>query len=322
MANSQTVMLVIRSARPSFRNYRDNVAFVVHASFVTSGFRLVAIGRPAFAEDALASSPTQGSYCCLPLVVRVYDSDCGICRRGEVGIEGWNEFDEYAFVYEKGSKKFLVKCLEIEDKLLVDAVAEGGSGTEPAHLEIEVEKYAAESGVEGDYDAQFKNLGDLVTDLQNQILYKLDEGLKPVASTSKASSESNKESEPGYYGRRPVPSGPPVIGRFGDGSMLVGPNDTRMFPGFGDHPGFMKPHNRKISLPFLHRFLSHKCTGVPPPGVWYDPPPHFGPDCGPCFEPGPFRRPPPRRPEDVHPDLQHFRFGFGSDYMQSKGKPS
>ncbi|KAG2329047.1 hypothetical protein Bca52824_000227 [Brassica carinata] len=226
MANSQTVMLVIRSARPSFRNYRDNVAFVVHASFVTSGFRLVAIGRPAFAEDALASSPTQG----------------------EVGIEGWNEFDEYAFVYEKGSKKFLVKCLEIEDKLLVDAVAEGGSGTEPAHLEIEVEKYAAESGVEGDYDAQFKNLGDLVTDLQNQILYKLDEGLKPVASTSKASSESNKESEPGYYGRRPVPSGPPVIGRFGDGSMLVGPNDTRMFPGFGDHPGFMKPHNRVFHL--------------------------------------------------------------------------
>lgn len=48
-----------------------------------------------------------------------------------------------------------------------------------------VDKYAAESGVEGDYDAQFKNLEKLVTDLQNQILYKLDEGLKPVvASTS------------------------------------------------------------------------------------------------------------------------------------------
>ncbi|KAF2593882.1 hypothetical protein F2Q70_00045206 [Brassica cretica] len=50
------------------------------------------------------------------------------------------------------------------------------------------EKYAAESGVEGDYDAQFKNLGKLVTDLQDQILYKLDEGLKPVASTSQSSS--------------------------------------------------------------------------------------------------------------------------------------
>lgn len=123
---------------------------------------------------------------------------------GEVGIEGWNEFEEYAFVYaRKGSKKILVKCLAIDDKLLVDAVAEGGKG-EPAHLEIEyvyslicggsilmvlkvfcfvfgsVGNYVAESREEGDYDAEFKNLGKLVTDLQNQILYKVDEGLKPV----------------------------------------------------------------------------------------------------------------------------------------------
>ncbi|KAJ0247049.1 hypothetical protein HA466_0174940 [Hirschfeldia incana] len=274
MANSQTVMLVIRSARPSFRNNRDKVAFVVHASFVASGFRLVAIGRPAFAPDALTSSPTQG----------------------EVGIEGWNEFDEYAFVYSKGSKKFLVKCFAIEDKLFVDAVDE--SGKEPDHIEIEVENYAVESGAESDYDAQFKNLGKLVTDLKNQILYKLDEGLKPVASTSRTSSESKKESEPGYNVRRPVPSGPPVIGGFGDGSMLVGPNDTRMFPGLGDHPAFTIPPQ----------------PGVPPPGViWSDPRPHFGPDFGPGFEPGPFSRPPPRKPEDVHPDLQHFRRGFGSD---------
>lgn len=56
---------------------------------------------------------------------------------GEVGIEGWNEFEEYAFVYaKKGSKKILVKCLAIDDKLLVDAIAEGGK-EEPAHLEIE-----------------------------------------------------------------------------------------------------------------------------------------------------------------------------------------
>lgn len=56
----------------------------------------------------------------------------------EVGIENWNEFeDEYAFVYmnpEKDSKKVLVKCLVMDDKFLVDAVADGGS--EPVHLEI------------------------------------------------------------------------------------------------------------------------------------------------------------------------------------------
>ena len=56
----------------------------------------------------------------------------------EVGIEHWNEFDDsYAFVYsnpDKGSQKILVKCLAMNDKLLVDAMAEGDS--EPVHLEI------------------------------------------------------------------------------------------------------------------------------------------------------------------------------------------
>ncbi|KAG2286983.1 hypothetical protein Bca52824_046587 [Brassica carinata] len=70
-------MLVIKSTRPRFRNNSDKVAFVVHATFVVSGYKLVAIGRHALAEDALASSPT----------------------RDEVGIEGWNDSDEYAFVY-------------------------------------------------------------------------------------------------------------------------------------------------------------------------------------------------------------------------------
>ncbi|KAJ4885239.1 putative proteasome inhibitor [Raphanus sativus] len=301
MANSDTVMLVIRSSRPQFRNNSDKIAFVVHASFIASGYKLVATGRPAFAEDALSSSPSQG----------------------EVGIEGWNEFEEYAFVYaKKGSKKILVKCLVIDDKLLVDAIAEGGR--EPSHLEIEVGNYVAESREEGDYDAQFKNLGKLVTDLQNQILYKVDEGLKPkpVTPRTQSSSETNEERESGYYVRRPGPLGPqihpsgvivppipgpgysdlipgpgagvyPVRGGFGDGSMLVGPNDPRMFPGVGDHqPGFMGPPQ----------------PGVPPPGARYDP-------IGPGFEPGRLGRQPPRRPGDIHPDLEHFPRGFGSDYI-------
>ncbi|XP_013589856.1 PREDICTED: probable proteasome inhibitor [Brassica oleracea var. oleracea] len=301
MANSDTVMLVIRSSRPQFRNNRDKIAFVVHASFIASGYKLVATGRPAFAEDALSSSPSQG----------------------EVGIEGWNEFEEYAFVYaKKGSKKILVKCLAIDDKLLVDAIAEGGK-EEPAHLEIEVGNYVAESREEGDYDAEFKNLGKLVTDLQNQILYKVAEGLKPVPPPrTQSSSETNEERESGYCVRRPVPLGPqihpsglvvppipgpgysdlipgpgagvyPVRGGFGDGSMLVGPNDPRMFPGVGDHqPGFMGPPQ----------------PGVPPPGARYDP-------IGPGFEPGRLGRQPPRRPGDIHPDLEHFPRGFGSDYI-------
>lgn len=63
---------------------------------------------------------------------------CLIGVLDEVGLDQWNELDdEYAFVYvnpEKGSKKVLVKCLVMNDKLLVDALADGSS--EPVHLEI------------------------------------------------------------------------------------------------------------------------------------------------------------------------------------------
>ena len=57
----------------------------------------------------------------------------------EVGIDNWNEFeDHYAFVYtnpEKGSSKVLVKCLVMNGKFVVDALADGSS--EPVDLEIE-----------------------------------------------------------------------------------------------------------------------------------------------------------------------------------------
>lgn len=52
----------------------------------------------------------------------------------EIGIDGWNELDdEYAFVYANSERnKLLVKCLVINDKLFVDALASGSS----FHLEI------------------------------------------------------------------------------------------------------------------------------------------------------------------------------------------
>jgi proteasome inhibitor subunit 1 (PI31) len=57
-----------------------------------------------------------------------------------VGIDRWNELDdEYAFIYtnsENGpKKKLLVKCLVMNDKLLVDALADGTT-SESVHLEI------------------------------------------------------------------------------------------------------------------------------------------------------------------------------------------
>ncbi|ESQ45086.1 hypothetical protein EUTSA_v10010577mg [Eutrema salsugineum] len=301
MATSQAVMATIKSARPTFRNNHDKVAFAVHAFFLTSGFDLTATGRPAFADDALSSSSTQ-----------------------EVGIDGWNEFDEYAFVYTNPlnkSTKVLVKCLPIDDKLFVDALADGQ--TEPAHLEIEVGDYVGEFN-EGNYTAQYKNFDKLVSNLKNEILDKLYGGVKPVPSRAGSSSETNEER--GYHVERPapldplihpsVPLGPqfhpsgvllppirdsgfsdlipgpgagayPVRGGFGDGSMLVGPNDRNMFPRFGDQPDYMGPPQ----------------PGVPPPGARFDP---YGPPDVPGFEPGRFGRQPPRRP---HPDLEHFPGG-------------
>ncbi|XP_018478548.1 probable proteasome inhibitor [Raphanus sativus] len=306
MANPQIVMLVIQSSRPRFRNDSDKVAFVVHATFVASGYKLVAIGRPALAKDALASSPTQ-------------------C---EVGIEGWNESDEYAFVYvdpKKGSRKVLVKCLAIDGgKLLVDAVADGV--TEPAHLKIRVKEYVAESRVESDYDAQFKNLDELVTKLQNHILDKLDGGLGPLAYTTWTSSKREKEPEPEplYYPRGPFPLGPPfhrpsgvvVVDRPDYSGLIPGP-PAGTFPvvrdGFGDGNMLVGPHD----LGMLHRvrdqiqlgFMGYSQPTVPPHGALYDP-------IGPIFETGRSGRQSPRSSRgDIHPDLQHCPRGFGSDYM-------
>lgn len=127
----------------------------------------------------------------------------------EVGLDHWNELeDNYAFVYinpENGSKKVLVKCLVIDNVLVVDALAQGAS--EPVHLEIEydscrswfvtnsififfislslifyvggsVGQYVGDDGT-ANYSGQFKNLDKLVKFLDTEILSKLNGSPKP-----------------------------------------------------------------------------------------------------------------------------------------------
>lgn len=289
-------MAVIRASRPSFRNAHDKVAFAVHAAFISSGYLLTATGNPAFSETALSSTSTD-----------------------EVGIERWNELqDDYAFVYfnpEKGSKKVLVKCLVMNDKLLVAALADGAS--EPIHLEINVEDCVAENGGTN-YSGQFKNLDKLVKTLDKDILSKLDSSSdKPTSSETRPGQRQNLN-EPGMGVAEPqhpqtYPAGlvyPPVNpiggsdlfpgpgagmyptrGDFGSGSMLLGPNDPRWFGGVGGDPSF--PGGQ---------------PGVPP-GARFDP---YGPPGVPGFEPNRFTRMPRRPGGGTHPDLQHF--GTGSDF--------
>lgn len=56
MATEQSVMAVIRAARPQFRNAFDKAAYAVHAAFVAAGYVLHATGLPALADDALSVS--------------------------------------------------------------------------------------------------------------------------------------------------------------------------------------------------------------------------------------------------------------------------
>ncbi|WCJ19949.1 proteasome inhibitor-related [Euphorbia peplus] len=299
MATKNAVTAVIRAARPSFRNNSDKVAFAVHASFLASGYVLSATGPPAFSDNALYSSFTD-----------------------EVGFDHWNDCEnEYAFVYmnpEKESKKVLVKCLVMNDRLLVDALADGSP--EQVHLEIPIGDFVGEEDGGSNVAAQFKNLEKLVKDLDDHVFSKL------YPSPSKDSSSSNQQSrsesseasrhgrdEPLYRIHEPMgpqihPSGvvvppiPPFAGsdlepgygagmypaRGGigiGGGMLLGPNDPRWLRG--------DPQN----------FPGGE-LGVPP-GARFDP---FGPPGVPGFEPNRFIRN-PRRPGggSAHPDLQHFR---------------
>ncbi|XP_044481973.1 probable proteasome inhibitor [Mangifera indica] len=295
MADGKSVLAVIRAARPTFRNNHDKLAFLVHASFLASGHVLTATGPSA--DDSFTSPSTD-----------------------EVGIDHWNELeDNYVFVYinpEKGSKKVLVKCLVMGNKLVVDALAQGAS--EPVHLEIDVGQYIGE-GSTSNYSTQFKNLDKLVKSLDTEILSKLNVSPKPSSlETGERSRRNINDCGVGIYeptGPQPHPSGvvlPPVDpGGISDlfpgsgagmyprrdpgtgGSMLIGPNDPRWFGGgIGGQPGFLGGQ-----------------PGVPP-GARFDP---YGPPGVPGFEPNRFARNPPRRGGGNHPDLEHFP--GGSDFI-------
>ncbi|XP_054779743.1 probable proteasome inhibitor [Prosopis cineraria] len=297
MASDKSVMAVIRAARPTFRNNYDKIAFSVHASFLASGYVLTATGPQAVSDSALSNPSTD-----------------------EVSVDHWNELDdEYAFVYanpDKGSKKVLVKCLVMNDKVLVDALSDGSS--EPVHLEIDVGDYTGDNG-SSNYSDQFKNLDKLVKSLDKEVFSKLEGSSKPSSSSNPGSSEAGDRSRSEVHqpdARFHDPAGPPIHpsgviyppinpdwgsdlypgpgagvypmrgGPGGGGSMLVGPDDPRWFGGIGGEPGF--PGGQ---------------PGVPP-GARFDP---YGPPGVPGFEPNRFARNPRRPGQDTHPDLQHFR---------------
>ncbi|CAI9779075.1 unnamed protein product [Fraxinus pennsylvanica] len=302
MATEQSVLAVIRAARPTFRNPHDKVAFAVHACFLSAGCILHSTGPSAFENDVLSSASTD-----------------------EVGLENWNEDeDNYAFVYsnpDKGSQKVLVKCLVMNDKLLVDALKEGDS--EPLHLEINVSDYAEENAT-ANYSSHFKNLRKLVADVNKEILAKLDGSAASSSAQPSRSDDGLRDNrdrsrmgvtDPSNPYVFPHPSGvivPPLPGS-GSSDLFPGPG-AGMYPTRGDFGGesmLIGPHDP--------RFFGGNRDGVPglpggqpgvPPGARFDP---FGPPGVPGFEPGRFVRNPRRPGPGTHPDLEHF--GSDSDFI-------
>lgn len=302
MATEQGVMSVIRASRPLFRGPHDKLAYSLHAAFLAAGYSLTATGTTAFSDDAISSPSTD-----------------------EVGIEGWNEFeDNYAFVYsnpDKGFKKILVKCLSMNDNLLVDVLKDVDS--EPLHLEINVNDYTVENGGSGgNYSAQFKELGKLVTSINNEILGKL-------SGTSASSSEATKSSsaargstadtyQPAEHEHQPYsPFGivvPPIYPGIGGSDAFPGPG-AGMYPprgDFGSGGGSLVGPDHPL---FAGR-IGGQQPGFPgalppgaPPGARFDP---YGPPGVPGFEPNRFVRNPRRPGGGVHPDLEQFG---GDDYI-------
>ncbi|KAM0936461.1 putative PI31 proteasome regulator [Dioscorea sansibarensis] len=286
MVTESSVMAVIRASRPSFRNHYDKLAFAIHATFMAAGHSLVATGRAAFSDQP----PSDGS---------------------EVGVEGWNELEgSYGFVYSKshqGKKiNLLVKCLAVDDALMVDTADLGEPQKEPLHLQINLKDYVSEdSNGMANYGEAYKNFKGLVKIIDDGILAKAEP--KVETSSSSGISEGYKFLIPNEppVDHRPHPSSltyPPVLpSSQGDlypspgagifpsggpnigGNMLVGPNDPRWF-GLGPHV----PTGGGVPGVF--------------PGARFDP---IGPPDVPGFDPGRFVRGPPRG-RHPHPDLEHF----------------
>ncbi|KAH7684058.1 proteasome inhibitor subunit 1 (PI31) protein [Dioscorea alata] len=288
MATESSVMAVIRASRPSFRNLHDKLAFAIHATFMAAGHSLIATGRPAFSDQPPSDGP-------------------------EVGMEGWNELeDSYGFVYSKshqGKKmNLLVKCLAVDDALMVDTVDLGEPQKEPLHLQINLKDYVSEdSNGMTNYGDAYKNFKGLVKIIDDGILAKAEPKVEASSSSGVRSGRSESvipdvtsvghgldpssltyppvfpSSHSDLYpspGAGVLPFRGPNIG----GDMLVGPNDPR-WSGLGQ--------------------VSPSGGGVPalPPGARYDP---IGPPGVPGFEPGRFVRVPPRSGRRPHPDLEHF----------------
>ncbi|CAA6658349.1 unnamed protein product [Spirodela intermedia] len=321
MATETSVMGVIRASRPSFRNSHDKATFALHAAFLAAGYALTATGRAA-----LAGSPPEE-------VLTPMSALEILAGEEEVGIEGWNEFeDSYGFVYAKRTEKGEKRGFS--------------SSACPSGMSSHVKDYVPEDSARtGNYERFYQNFKRLVDSFNKNVLAELElpaevgcsssteRGEVPGHVPSPPDAESHIGTQPysplvypllflipGLTISTPGPapaSSPEVNGRYLPSSsspLSENPHLTSLCSSFGiqgaawDGSMLVGPHDPRFGR------VDRPDLGYPgglgnPTWRAYDP---IGPPDVPGFEPGRFIRPPRRPGGGTHPDLEHFQ---GPDYF-------
>jgi len=250
------------------KTHHDALVLFIHALLLKSGFRLA---------NSLNSSETP--------TIELPDK--------------WNEGGVYTFTYKhlQSSLTFIIKCLSIEDKLLVHAMTKEDSTVRT--LELKVSDYVYDNVELHKYSSLFRDLQRLIGEVKVGIVNKIVPGItKPgyeQTDTSAVNSNPNpnpnsipnpnpnpNHSNPLFLGGyQPQPHGPP---RFGGGRGDAFPFLNPGGPGFPNpnghgnligpnHPDFHQPHYPSFNNP-NSGFPFNLPPGAIPPGARFDP---FGP---------------------------------------------
>lgn len=255
MASAPAVSALLRAYRPELSLEAEKTAFVVHLTFLASGFELVASGDRADA-DASGGPPS-----------------------GEP-IQGWNQVPgEYAFLYAypklpgtSTSQQAYLKCLSVGDVMMVDACSKdqglaaagaaargtasgevaAGASTTVLHTELRMSDFvrAAAGGVgeekrAGTYsvDDMYKNLEGLVNTVATDICLPLLAGHREASDEGAGGSAraqgqaSSTAPSTGTGSGSEAPSRPPPDRTIPQDTEGIAYPPIPGRPGFGDDLG-------------------------------------------------------------------------------------
>lgn len=226
---SAAVTALIRATRPVFSSPRDRVVYAVHTYHLCQGYTLIGLGGAE--ESEVAPDDAQ-----------------------EIPLEGWNNSQElYIFKYKDETKKLLpviVKCIAIENTLVVCVTSLGVEDEEPRTMNVNINEVTTASP---DLIQGYQSLENLVGQFVEHL------GVFPRDKTETEKPSGGAPPPPASNQPRPVLleeprltppprmgviggdydlNPPPMLDAFGGargGGSLVGLNDPRFRPGLR-HP--------------------------------------------------------------------------------------